>query len=77
MSLQPQTIGPIPAQTALMAHAAFPEATPFMRMRDELGTIYEEHTFSELFPKRGHPAEAAWHLALVTGHNIICNEVPV
>ncbi len=66
MSLQPQPIGPIPDQTALVAQAAFPKATPFMRRRDELGTIYEDHTFADLFPKRGQPAEAPWRLALVT-----------
>lgn len=66
MSLQPQPISPIPEQTALVAHAAFPKPTPFMRMRDELGTIYEDQTFAELFPSRGQPAEAPWRLALVT-----------
>ncbi len=66
MSLQPQSIGPIPEQTALVARAAFPKPTPFMQMRDELGTIYENQTFAQLFPTRGQPAEAPWRLALVT-----------
>lgn len=66
MSLQAESIGPIPAQTALVAHAAFPKSTPFMRMRDELGTIYENHPFADLFSSRGQPAEMPWRLALVT-----------
>ena len=66
MSLQPQLIGPIPEQTVQVAQAAFPKPTPFMRMRDELGTIYEDQTFAELFPVRGQHAEAPWRLALVT-----------
>ncbi len=37
-----------------------------MRMRDELGTIYEDHLFANLFSQRGHPAEAPGRLALVT-----------
>jgi transposase len=37
-----------------------------MRMRDELGTIYEDHQFAHLFPARGQPAESPWRLALTT-----------
>lgn len=66
MSLQPHPIDPIPEQTILIARAAFPKGNPFMRMRDELGTIYEDHLFAALFSQRGQPAEAPWRLALVT-----------
>src|SRR4051794_3813038 len=66
MSLHPQLIDPIPEQTILIARAAFPKGSPFMRMRDELGTIYEDHLFADLFPRRGQPAEAPWRLALIT-----------
>jgi transposase len=37
-----------------------------MRMRDELGAIYDDEVFAHLFPTRGQPAEAPWRLALVT-----------
>jgi transposase len=37
-----------------------------MRMRDELGAIYDDAAFAHLFPMRGQPAEAPWRLALVT-----------
>src|SRR4029078_4175908 len=45
--------------------AAFPNGTPAMRVRDELGTIYQDETFAALFPARGRPAEAPWRLTLV------------
>jgi transposase len=37
-----------------------------MRMRDELGAIYDDEAFAALFPGRGQPGEAPWRLALVT-----------
>jgi transposase len=66
MSLRPETIGPIPAETARVARAAFPDGTTAMRVRDELGTIYRDEAFAALFPARGRPAEAPWRLALVS-----------
>jgi transposase len=38
----------------------------FIRVRDELGTIYEDQLFVSLFPARGQPAEPPWRLALTT-----------
>jgi transposase len=66
MSLQPGPVPPVPAETARVARAAFPKGTPFMRMRDELGAIYDDEAFAHLFPTRGQPAEAPWRVALVT-----------
>jgi transposase len=40
MSLKPEDLGPIPEETARVAHAAYPKRNVFMRMRQELGTIY-------------------------------------
>jgi transposase len=37
-----------------------------MRMRDELGAIYDHQLFISLFPARGQPAESPWRLALTT-----------
>jgi transposase len=37
-----------------------------MRMRDELGAIYDDHLFAPLFPARGQPAASPWRLALTT-----------
>ena len=37
-----------------------------MKMRDELGSIYDNAQFADLFPRRGQSAESPWRLALVT-----------
>lgn len=66
MSLPQQTINPVPALTAQVAHAAFPNGNPYLLLRDKLGTIYDDALFADLFPQRGQPALAAWQLALVT-----------
>jgi transposase len=66
MPLHPQEVPLVPEETIRVARAAFPRGNVFMRMRDELGTIYHEHLFAHLFPARGQPAEAPWRLALTT-----------
>src|SRR5438477_8745002 len=66
MSLKPIPIGPVPQETARLAKAVFPEGSTFMKMRDELGTLYQDEMFVALFPKEGQPALAPWRLALVT-----------
>src|SRR5919109_4226513 len=66
MSLHAQEVPPVPEETIRVAHAAFPHGNIYMRMRDELGTIYDDQLFSTLFPARGQPAESPWRLALTT-----------
>jgi transposase len=66
MCLHPHDVPSIPDETARVAHAAFRKGNLFMRMRDEIGTIYRDEAFATLFPARGKPAEAPWRLALVT-----------
>jgi transposase len=66
MSLHAQEGPPVPDETIRVAHAAFPRGNVYMRIRDELGTIYNDHLFAHLFPARGQPAEAPWRLALTT-----------
>jgi hypothetical protein len=58
MSMRPQEISPVPEETARVARAANPKGNVYMRMRDELGSIYEDQMFVALFPRRGQPAEA-------------------
>jgi len=65
MSLHLHTIDPIPEQTARIARAAFRCGNPFMRMRDEIGTLFTDETFAPLFPARGRPVVSPWRLALV------------
>jgi len=66
MSLHARTADPIPDDTGRVAHAAFPHGHRHLRLRDTLGTLYEDATFAPLFSARGRPAEAPWRLALVT-----------
>ncbi len=66
MSLHPTSIGPIPEETVRVAQAAFPTGNIYMRLREELGVVYDDATFAGLFPTRGQPAEAPWRLAMVT-----------
>ena len=66
MSLHPQEIPPVPAETIRVAQAAFPHGNTYILLRDEIGSIYEDVIFAPLFSKRGQPAEAPWRLALVS-----------
>ncbi len=66
MSIKPEAIPPVPEETARVAHAAFPKGNLYLCLRDELGTLYQDDVFADLFPIRGQPAEAPWRLALVT-----------
>ena len=66
MSLQPQEIAPVPEETQRVARAAFPKGNIYVRMREEIGTIFDDQMFVPLFPTRGQPAESPWRLALTT-----------
>lgn len=56
----------IPELTAKTARAAFPKGNMFMKIRDELGTIFEDEQFEELYPSLGQPTVSPGRLALVT-----------
>ena len=66
MSLKPLSTPDIPEMTSLVARAAFPKGNLYMRLRDELGTLYTDEDFAHLYPSRGQPGLPAWRLALVT-----------
>lgn len=66
MSLNPSPIDPVPPETAQVAHAAFPKGNRYMTMRDELGGLYPNDLFADLYPLVGHYGEPPWRLALVT-----------
>jgi transposase len=66
MSLKPETVSEIPAETMRIAHAAFPKGTTITKLRDAFNNLYNDEDFKTLFPKRGQPALAPWRLALVT-----------
>ena len=67
MSLQPQIVYRVPEETARVARAAFPRGNNlYMRMRDALGTIFDDQQFVHLFSHTGQPAVSPYRLALVT-----------
>src|SRR4051794_4598417 len=65
MCLHPQAIYLIPEQTAQIAHAILPDGNLCLRLYDELGTIYSDSLFADLFPRQGQPATSPTRLALV------------
>jgi transposase len=66
MSLRPQPIAPVPDDTTRVARPAFPKGTPYLTLRDALGTIFQDADCAALFPPEGQPGLPPWHLALVT-----------
>ena len=66
MSLKPSPVPDVPELTARVARAAFPKGNPYLRLRDELGPVFRDGDFADLYPRRGQPALPPWKLALVT-----------
>ncbi len=66
MSLKLSPIPLIPEDTARIARAAFSKGTPYLVLRDELGAIFTDEDFADLFSQCGQRALAPWRLALVT-----------
>lgn len=65
MSVQPQDSWPIPEETRRVAGAAFPKSNLYMRLREEIGEVYTDSQFAELFALKGQPAESPGRLALI------------
>ena len=67
MSLRPhRPVASVPEQTELVARAAFPRGSVYLLLRDELGPLFDDAGFGDLYPALGQPAYAPWRLALVT-----------
>ncbi|MEV6869095.1 IS1182 family transposase [Streptosporangium subroseum] len=66
MSLRPRPAGEVPESTVRVARAAFPKGCLAMRVRDELGPLFEDEQFAEVFPARGGPGLSPGMLALVS-----------
>ena len=60
-----ESIIAVPEQTAHVAKMAFPKGNVYMWMRDELGQIYKDSDFADLYNNRGQPGWSPWRLALV------------
>ena len=66
MSLKPSRIQPVPEETARVARAVLRKGNPLLKLRDELGAIFQDEDFADLFPKLGQPGLTPWRLALIT-----------
>ena len=66
MTLKPSAIPPVPELTRAIAQAAFPQGNLYLQMRDELGSIYTDDLFIDLYSEEGQPGWSPWRLALVT-----------
>ncbi len=66
MSMHPEPIFDVPELTAKVAQAAFPKGNRYLKLRDELGAIYTNEQFKDLYPLVGQSAVSPWRLALVT-----------
>lgn len=71
--LRPENNSDIPELTRLVARNAFPRGSLVMTMRDELGPIFEDEEFADLYPNFGQPAESPGRLALITVMQFIEN----
>ena len=56
----------IPEETVRIAQASLPKGNPYLILRNELGVVYRDEAFAELFIWRGQPAESPGLLAMVT-----------
>jgi transposase len=66
MSLPREQLSPIPPETVRVAQAAFPGGNVYMRMREELGTLFDDEQFAAAYAREGQPALHPWRLALVS-----------
>jgi transposase len=67
MSMQPRPWPEVPEETARVARAAFRKGGSLaIRIRDELGSWYEDADFAAVYPVRGRPGISPAQLALVT-----------
>jgi transposase len=56
----------IPKMTVEVARTAFSKGNVVMKIRDELGPLFEDYEFAALYPKIGQPPVSPACLALVT-----------
>ena len=66
MSIQPATIDPAPDATIRVAHAAFPKGNPYLTLRDQLGIIFHDDDFADLYSATGQHGLSPWRVAWVT-----------
>ncbi len=64
--LRPEPKNNVPEETRRVARAAFPKGNVYLTIRDELGSLYTDAEYAELFPGKGQPAESPGCLMMVT-----------
>ncbi len=64
--LRPQSLPPVPEETARVARAALSPTHPYIALADELGALCTDERFADRFPTHGQPALAPWRLARAT-----------
>lgn len=65
MSFRSDVVGEVPKSTAHVGKAVFPNGSLAIRIRDELGRLFADDQFADLFPRRGCPGLPPARLALV------------
>ncbi|MBL8157414.1 MAG: transposase, partial [Anaerolineae bacterium] len=53
MSLQERMWREIPEETARIARTIYPKGNLFMQIRDELGELFSDADFADLYPRKG------------------------
>ena len=66
MSLKPNEGRCVPEETRKVAKAAFPKGNVYLWIGDELGELYADQFFTELYSLRGQPTVSPGRLAMVT-----------
>lgn len=65
MSIKPFAKAGLPEETRKIAKTAFPKGNVYLWMRDELGDLYKDSLFADLYSEVGQPALPPSRLALV------------
>ena len=66
MSLKPNEGRCLPEETRKVAKAGFPKGNVYLWIGDELGELYADQLFTELYSLRGQPTVSPGRLALIT-----------
>ncbi|MGW3985454.1 transposase, partial [Streptomyces mirabilis] len=64
--MRPKGLPEVPAQTAAVARAAFPQGSLAIRVRDRLAEVFADEPFADAFGARGAPGLSPGVLSLVT-----------
>jgi len=64
--LRLEPVAAVPEETTPVALAAFPKGNLYVRLADEIGPLFSDERFPDLYTRRGQPSLAPWRLVLVT-----------